>query len=145
MRFLVTLLVVAALMGACRAEPQSDRPEAIPTSCGLPTPRPGADGSALPAPFLLDGAAELVRINKRPGGIVASMNIPYSVARGFQLYKEASDEAGFKLAGEENEGFEAEIYLRAGGRLASVQIRRSICSDASIVFVSIVSRKALGG
>lgn len=76
---------------------------------------------------------------------MASLNIPYSVERGFELYKEASAEAGFRLAGEENEGFEAEIYLQAKGRLASVQIRRSICPDASIVFVSIVAKKSLGG
>ncbi|HVF54070.1 MAG TPA: hypothetical protein VNC78_10790, partial [Actinomycetota bacterium] len=113
-------------------------------TCGLPTPRPGVDGDAFPAPFLLEGEAEVVRVQKRNGGIVAAINIPYSVAEGFALYKEASEEAGFTIAGEDNEGFEAELYLRSKDELASVQVRRSICETASIVFLNIVSKEALG-
>lgn len=144
-RWLVWILLAAVVGTACRADPVRERPEAIPSGCGLPTPGPRSDPGDLPEAFLLDGDGELVRVSKRKGGIVASINVPYSVARGFELYKEAAQEAGFRLAGEENEGFEAEIYLRAPGRLASIQIRRSVCADASIVFVSIVSRRSLGG
>jgi hypothetical protein len=53
-------------------------------------------------------------------------------------YKKAVREVGFEVVGEDNEGFEAELYMKRGERLGALQIRRTLCDDVSIVFVNIV-------
>ncbi len=113
--------------------------------CGLPTPRPNAELKELPEAFLLDGeVTQLVRVQKRQGGIVAAINVALGVAPAWERYKEASKQAGFNIVGSDNEGFEAEIYLRNPEKLGAVQIRTSNCDDSSIAFVSIVSIDELG-
>jgi hypothetical protein len=66
------------------------------------------------------------------------LNIRMSVQDALPLYKRAIARAGFELVGEDNEGFEAELYLKRGKELGSLQIRTSVCSDASVVFVNVV-------
>ena len=54
-----------------------------------------------------------------------ALNNPRPVGPSFDAYKRAAKEAGFELVGVDNEGFEAEIYLKTGRDLASVTIRSS--------------------
>ena len=92
----------------------------------------------IPKPLLLGGDAEVASAARRKGGITGVLNIQMSVQDAFPRYKKAIAQAGFELVGEDNEGFEAELYLRRGKELGSLQIRTSVCEDAAVVFVNVV-------
>ena len=112
------------------------------TDCGFPQPTPGIDESKVPQEFLIQGS-RVSSGTKVPGGFVTTIDIPYSVQDALPIYKEAVAEAGFKIHNIDNEGFEAEVYFEGGDDLGAIQIRRSTCPDASLVYVNIVSRGSL--
>jgi hypothetical protein len=105
--------------------------------CGLFPIDPKADASGVPEPFLLDGV-EVAKSIKGKKRVTVAMNNPRSVQESFPLFKEAVEEAGFELVGEDNEGFEAELYMRRGSKLGQIQIRSSPCPDATAVYLIIV-------
>jgi hypothetical protein len=109
--------------------------------CGVPTPDPAARAALIPEPFLLDGDATVATAGRRRGGVTAVLSVQTSVQDALPPYKKAIAEEGFELVGEDNEGFEAEIYLRHKRLIGAVQIRRSLCDDASVVFVNFVPVK----
>ena len=106
--------------------------------CGLPTPDPAARADLIPEELLLDGRAEVATAGRRKGGVTAALNLSLSVQDALPLYRKAVGRANFEIVGEDNEGFEAEVYIKRGKRLGQVQIRRSLCEDASVVFVNVV-------
>ena len=91
----------------------------------------------MPEPFLLEGI-QLVRVHATKQRLSVALNSPRSVTRNFGLSKTAAEEAGFEIVGEDNEIFEAEIYLQRGDELGSIQIRKSLCPEATVVFINIV-------
>jgi hypothetical protein len=96
-----------------------------------------ADSSLVPEPFLLQGI-EVAKTIKGKERLTVAMNNPRSVQESFPLFKEAVKEAGFELVGEDNEGFEAELYMRRGSTLGQIQIRSSPCPDATGVYLILV-------
>ncbi len=139
-RCLATIVAVIALgLVACDDGETSGNGarKAIPTGCGLPSPVPGVESDGIPQAFIPDGA-EVARVQRRGTGIIASINVPYDVNEAFGIYKDAIGELGYELLGEDNEGFEAELYLRKQDRLTAVQIRSSTCDKASVVFVNMI-------
>lgn len=133
-RAAVAAVLLLSLTAAC------DRGSGGPSAadCGLPTPDPAARADLIPRPFLLGGDAEVASAGKRRGGVTGVLNIRMSVQDAFPVYKRAIAQAGFELVAEDNEGFEAELYLRRGKALGSLQIRTSVCEDAAVVFVNVV-------
>lgn len=111
----------------------------VAADCGVPTPDPRARADLLPQPFLLDGDAEVASAGRRRGGVTGVLSVSLSVQEAVPVYKKAIDEEGFELVGEDNEGFEAELYMKRGERLGAVQIRRTLCDDVSVVFVNVVT------
>jgi hypothetical protein len=111
--------------------------ELVAQECGLPTPEPDVDASLVPDAFLVD-ETEVVKVFKGKDRFTAALNIQKSVNDSFELYRKAAGDAGFDLVGVDNEGFEAEVYMKRGTELGTVQIRTSTCDDASVVFVNIV-------
>jgi hypothetical protein len=132
-RPLAAALLLLILAGAC-----SDGGAEPAAGCGLPSPDPAAKPSLIPQELLLDGDAEVASANRRKGGVTGVLNIQMSVQDAFPIYKKAVERAGFELVGEDNEGFEAELYLKRGKELGSLQIRTSVCEDAAVVFVNVV-------
>lgn len=96
----------------------------------------------VPKQFLVEGS-RISLGQKVQGGFVTTIDIPYSVQDALPLYRTAVVEAGFEMRNVDNEGFEAELYFAAGKELGAIQIRRSTCPDASLVYVNIVSRRSL--
>jgi hypothetical protein len=131
------LAAVAVFVAGCGDGGSDDSGAGIPTTCGLPTPKSGLDTSIMPEAFLLDGA-ELANVARERGGFTAVVNVPYSVGEALDLLRGAVRRTNYEIIGEDNEGFEAELYLRRKRELGAVQIRRSICDRASIVFVNVV-------
>lgn len=70
--------------------------------------------------------------------MTAVLSVPMSVQDALPPYRKAIDAAEFELVSEDNEGFEAELYMKQGKRLGAIQIRRTLCDDVSIVFVNVV-------
>lgn len=134
--------ITAVLLLSCSGDRGGSTRGTIDPACGLPSPGPVANAKGLPEAFLLGGDAQLTSVQRRREGLTAVLNVPLSVGEALALYTRASRDAGFKILSRENEGFEAEVYLRRGRNLGAVQIRTSLCSDASIVFVSIVESQA---
>jgi hypothetical protein len=143
LRPLLGVLVAATLVtGGCSERGPADDDRAIPARCGLPTPDRRVDSSVVADVFLLGGDAEVTKTKKSKRGILAALNVPYSVSEAFSRYSESVKEGGYEVVDDDFEGFEAELYLRKGDDLGAVQIRRSTCEQASIVFVNVVEQAA---
>lgn len=131
-------LFIAVAAGACGGAEESAGP--FPPECGLPSPRPDAEKrrDLIPEEFLLDGEAVIRAIEKDGSRIVAQLNLPFTVDEAFERYRGDAKEK-YKEITVDNEGFEAEIYLRAieNDTLAAIQIRKPRCEVATSAFVSI--------
>lgn len=129
---------------SCEGGPtsRSDSPPGLSGTCGLPTPEPDRDESVVPEIFLPDGA-EISNAQIERGGFLTAINVKLSVAEALEYYRGAVKEGGYETINIDNEGFEAEMYLRRKNKLAAIQIRTSTCDDRSIVFINeIVPEKA---
>ena len=122
------------VMGACNGGDGGS----TAVDCGVPTPDPAARDDLNPEQFLLDGEAAVASAGRRRGGVTAVLSVPLSVQDALPRYREAVGDASFDVVSEDNEGFEAELYLKRGKRLGAIQIRRTLCEDVSIVFVNVV-------
>jgi hypothetical protein len=141
-RFLIAALAVFSL-AACGGEKGDGGPRVLAGTCGFPKKTIEVDTSALPDDFVFDGV-EIANFEDKKKRLTAALNVPYGVQDALPRYRDASKKAGFEVIQEDNEGFEAELYLRKGPDLAQVQIRGSQCRDAVRVYVSIVRDAALG-
>ena len=138
----VALVVAAILMAACNSDGADGARRLPDADCGFPTPTPGTPDTKVPKQFLIEGS-EIAFGQKVRGGFVTSIAIPYSVQDGLPLYRKAVADAGFKLRSVDNEGFEAELYFDRDEQLGAIQLRRSTCPDATLVYVNLVSRGSL--
>ena len=118
---------------------------ALAAKCGLAHPNGQVRKAKVPGPLLPEGA-ELVDVRlPRIGGMSAAVNLARSVEDAFEVYKVASERAGFEVTQVDFEVSEAEIWLRNARELGSIVIRQSACENASGVIISLVSRKDLEG
>ncbi len=131
------------VLAACDGGPETDGPRVIAGTCGFPKKTIEIDSSALPKDFVFEGV-EVANFEDRKNRLTAALNVPFGVQDALPRYRDASKRAGFEIIQEDNEGFEAELYLRKGNDLAQVQIRGSQCRDAVRVYVSIVRDAAAG-
>lgn len=139
----VVISVLAALLSVACASDGDPVARRLPDAdCGFPTPTPGTPDTRVPREFLIEGS-EIAYGQKVRGGYVTSIAIPYSVQDGLPLYRRAVAEAGFELRSVDNEGFEAELYFDRKEDMGAIQLRRSTCPDATLVYVNIVSRRSL--
>ena len=141
-RCLLVVLAIASL-AACAGEKGSDGPRKLAGTCGFPRKTIDVDTSALPKDFVFEGV-EVANFEDRKKRLTAALNVPFGVQDSLPRYRSASKDAGFEVIQEDNEGFEAELYLRKGPDLASIQIRGSQCQDAVRVYVNIVRNAAVG-
>lgn len=131
-------MAAALLMAAGAACNGGGDEAAVPADCGVPSPDPAARADLIPQDFLLDGDAGVSSAGRRKGGVTAVLSVQMSVQDALPVYRKAVERAGFELVSEDNEGFEAELYLKRGKQLGALQIRRTLCDDVSVVFVNVV-------
>lgn len=136
-----TAAAVAALLllGAC-----GDGTEPDPlAACALPSPDAYVDPSEVPPRFRLDGTATVRRVSEEDGLLVFALNLPYGVQESFDRFKASLGPPRYQIVSEDNEGFEAELYLhdRKEDRLLAIQVRRPNCDEASAAFVTIDKRR----
>ena len=139
--FVVSIIAACALAGFVSCNGDSDPPDkAAPgrRDCGLPAAQPAADPSLVPQEFLLnDPEVEVTETIERRNRFIAALNVAGSVQETFKAFKAALDRSRFDLLQEDNEGFEAELYLQRRKEFAVIQIRASNCDDASLVFLNL--------
>lgn len=129
--------VALALMLAGCSQGAGSSPDARPTNCGLLAVKRSADPALIPEALRLGGTVEVATTEIERGRLLAAINVRLSVDDSFEAYRKASKEAGLEILQEDNEGFEAELYVGAGKELGSVVIRRSLCEDAVVVYLNL--------
>ncbi len=134
-RLLIVALAVSLGVG-CSQGPNG-APAAEPSDCGLLDVDPAADASQVPEPLLLGDEVEVATTQIQQGRLLAALNVRLSVDESFAAYRRALGRADLEILQEDNEGFEAELYVGAGKELGSVVIRRSICDDAVVVYLNL--------
>ena len=131
-------VLLAVALSAC-AQGAGGSPDAKPTNCGLLTVKPSVEPEHIPEALRLGGTVEVATTEIEQGRLLAAMNVRMTVNESFEAYKKAIGEAGLEILQEDNEGFEAELYVKAGKELGSVVIRRSLCEDAVVVYLNLPS------
>lgn len=131
------LVAAAALLGTLVSCDSNGGAATVPAECGLPTPDPGVKAELVPDGFLL-ADAEVTKARETSERLTIAINNPHSVDESFLEYKRIMRNSDYAIVGEDNEGFEAEIYLKKGSELGAVQIRSSRCPDATVVFLNFV-------
>lgn len=132
----VGLAMVLVVSGACG----TDHPEGLfPAECRLPSPDAGIDTSKVPEDLVVDDRSEIRSVERIDGLLVVAMNVPLSVDRSYKAYLEVVGEAPYELIGQENEGFEMEIYARdsRNGDFVAVQARNPGCEEAVSIYVQV--------
>lgn len=87
----------------------------------------------------------MVRAQRERGGFLASLNLDLGVQDALTRYRKIIGDEGYEIIQQDNEGFEAEIYIRGGDELGALQIRTSQCDTKSVLFVNVVDPDQLGG
>ena len=142
--FVAPVIAVFTLSGivltSCNGDSASPEQSGYATArdCGLPAAKATADPGLVPDEFLLDDPeVEVTETIKRRNRFIAALNVEGSVQDTFKAFKAALGRSAFDLLQEDNEGFEAELYLQRRDDFAVIQIRASNCDDASLVFLNL--------
>jgi hypothetical protein len=136
-RIAAVALVAACLMAACGDGGGSAAGEVdFQKDCGFPAPKGEIDESRVPDALLMPGS-EIFKMQTRQGRDVVGMVVPHDVEAAFQFYRKAAKDVGYEVLQLDNEGFEAEIYLKAGKELAAFTIRSSVCEGVVAVYLNL--------
>ena len=123
---------------ACDSGGAEEENAAIPASCGLPSPGPKVDPSRVPKQYLLGGEAIVRKVTERNDLFVVALNVPLTVNAAYGAYLDALGPPRYQVITKDNEGFEAEIYLRDSEQknLMAVVIRQPQCVEAVSVYIT---------
>ena len=105
-------LLIVALAGC------SDPEAGSAPGSGTVTAPPG-----VPESLLLDGDAEIIDVRRTSRVIVARAHVALSVEDTLARYRAVAEAEAADVLFEDYEGFEAELFLRRGGRLTQIRIR----------------------
>lgn len=128
-------MAMAVLVG-CSEEPQSSTRK-LAGSCGFPARKTPVDPKGIPEEFLLEGV-EVSKVQVTKKRLIAALNVHHGVQDALRLYRDVARDAGYEIIQVDNEGFEAEIYMRRGDDLGAMQVRMSTCKDAVAVYINII-------
>lgn len=138
--FIACALVALAGCGNGDPEPSPEPTTAAATPtpdpglserCGLPPVRAGADADAVPPELRLPGS-QVASARRSGSAVTATLLIGLSMPAAYQALLQLAPKAGYEVAFNEFEGFDAEIYLRTDSGLVKFRLRPSgRCEDAS--------------
>ena len=137
MKLFLAICFLAVSVSACGSDAPAENAPRDLSDCGLPEKDPKADPSLVPEALLLGGKAEVAKTVVEQGRVIGALNVPFPVETAFVRYKEALKDTELEILQEDNEGFEAELYLKQGKELGSLQIRSSTCDDAVVVYLNL--------
>lgn len=134
------ILAAALALSACSGGDKAA--SRFPEECVLPSPDRDVDMSLVDDRFVLPGSV-VRQVLDEDGLLVIALNVPFGVTESLERYKDRLGPPEYSVVSEDNEGFEAELYLRdtERGNLLAVQIRQPRCTEASGVFVQVDNRE----
>lgn len=136
-RFFLVVLGLMVLSTSCGDEGGGSNHKGQ-AECRLPSPQGEVDAGLVPDDFRPPGEITVTRTEKRKGRLVVVMTVPGTIQSVLDEYRSLTRGSGFDLLQEDNEGFEAELYLQKGrGDLAVVQIRETGCADKILVLLNL--------
>lgn len=133
-----------AVLAGCPDEPSSSTLKKLAGSCGFPARKTPVDPKGIPKGFLLEGV-EVSKVQETKDRLIAALNVPHGVQEALRLYREVVKDLGYKIIRVDNEGFEAEVYMRKGDDLGALQVRMSTCEDAVALYINIIRGAAANG
>ncbi|MFW5474682.1 hypothetical protein ACOCJ5_15345 [Knoellia sp. CPCC 206450] len=136
---LLLLCAASLLVGGC----SSDAGEA---GCPVPTAAPAGDLGLLPDGLSLDGVGTVTRVVSSQGHVNVRAVSSKPIDEVTVAIQDAVTAAGFRPAGMDNEGFEAEVFFTAGSYAAGqALVRAADCDGQWDVDLVLVDPTALPG
>ncbi len=129
------LVLVLALMRAGGTEAVAP-PDDLSAECGAPTPAPEADRALVPEAFLPTTSA-VVDTSRKNQSLNAALTVSLEIQGALEFYRDAVASEGYEVISEDNEGFEAELYIKRGGELGGVRIRPTLCSHVALIHITL--------
>ncbi|MFN2525049.1 MAG: hypothetical protein ABR505_02120 [Actinomycetota bacterium] len=136
-----TVAIVLVFAASCSGGGRAGDPTAVPTECGLPTPEPNLNPEILPAAFL-PGDSFLISTRRHERGFLVALGAPFPIDRAIEIFRDAAEGEGYEIVSEDNEGFEAELYMQRRKLIGAIQLRSSYCREASFVVINVFKSQA---
>ncbi|MFC7491941.1 MULTISPECIES: hypothetical protein [unclassified Knoellia] len=114
----VGAVVVSALVG-CSSGPGEGQ------ACPAPSAAPAAELALLPSGLSFDGVGEVTRVTSTQGHVNARAVSTQPLEELTVSIQDAVTAAGFRPAGMDNEGFEAEVFFTSGTYAAGQALVRA--------------------
>lgn len=96
--------------------------------CQAPRAAPPAQTALLPAGLSFDEVGTVTRVRKVSGNVVVLAVTTKPIDEATVLIQDAVTAAGYRPAGMDNEGFEAEVFFTSGPYAAGqARVRRTAC------------------
>ncbi|MGX7826152.1 hypothetical protein ACTG9Q_13775 [Actinokineospora sp. 24-640] len=129
-------LVAAALVVLASCSACSDGDAA---ACPAPSPAPAAEAALLPAGLSFDQVGTITNVVSTAGHLTVTAVTAKPIDEVTVLIQDAVTAAGYRPAGMDNEGFEAEVFFTSGAYAAGqALVRRSDCEgqwDIDLVLI----------
>lgn len=119
---LLWVTALAAGLAGCSADSGA--------ACSPPTPAPPAETALLPAGLSFDRIGPVTSVLSTAGHVTVHAVTDKHIDEVTVLIQDAVTAAGYRPAGMDNEGFEAEVFFTAGQYAAGqALVRRSDCEN----------------
>lgn len=131
------------LATSCGGGGATGDPSAVPTQCGLPTPEPNLNPQLVPEAFV-PGDSFLISTRRHDNGFLVALGAPFPIDRALEIFRDAAEQEGYEIVSEDNEGFEAELYVQRRRFIGAIQLRSSYCREATFVVINVFKSQAPG-
>lgn len=133
-RALGLMWTVAVVAAGCSAGPSEGD-----AACPAPTPAPPAETALMPAGLSFDRIGTVTHVVRTQGHLTVRAVTAKPIDEVTVLIQEAVTAAGYRPAGMDNEGFEAEVFFTSGTYAAGqALVRRGDCEgrwDIDLVLI----------
>ena len=138
-RGLVTTLVPLALLGGVLGCSGGSGPGSTATPCPSPTPAPADQLALAPSGLSFDEVGTVTRVVATDGHVMLDAVTTLPLDEATVRIQDAVTAAGYRPAGMDNEGFEAEVFFVSGTYAAGqALVRRGTCEgtwDVELVLI----------
>jgi hypothetical protein len=137
-RSVATTIAAAVLIVLAGCSPEDDAADAA-DACPAPSPAPQAETALIPTGLSFDGIGTVTHVVSTDGHLTVQAVTSKPLDEVTVLIQDAVVAAGYRPAGMDNEGFEAEVFFTSGQYAAGqALVRRADCEghwDIDLVLV----------
>lgn len=114
-------------------------------ACSAPSPAPAAETALLPAGLSFERVGTVTHVVETAGNITAQVVSTKPLDELTVLIQDAVTAAGYRPAGMDNEGDEAEVFFNSGSYAAGqAVVRRADCAGGWDIDVVLIDPKVVG-